>query len=49
MENSIVDLQQLTRRHLFSRAAGGLGAAALATLMQTSPKLIPGRRSRGNR
>jgi len=38
MENSIVDPQQLTRRHLFSRAAGGLGAAALATLMQASPK-----------
>ncbi len=37
MENSIVDPRQLTRRHLFSRAAGGLGAAALATLMQASP------------
>ena len=36
MEHSIAENQQLTRRHLFSRAAGGLGAAALTTLMQTA-------------
>ena len=40
MESSIAEIQQFTRRHLFGRAAGGLGAAALSTLMQESQKPV---------